>query len=263
MNIRIRSILIIYFSFFHAHILHTSAIRRAVIIIHGTFASGSQWYRKGGDFFKAISHSFKDHTVESFNWSGKTTRDERLQAGEILNEFIKLKYNPEDEISIIGHSHGVNVGIVASQLLEKHSIKRFYALAPPVSAFDYMPNMERIKKFHNLFSYGDRIQPVLNSFKRVYPDHPRITNTQITINTLCPEHSSLHHPVVGNYLPELDDLLFPNKDCVLHLHTKKKPYVAIDATREKDLEIDRRHLEKLVGGFVFLRASSPHNYLQR
>ena len=93
-----------------------------VIIIHGTWAKNESWYQKEGSFFHEIevANNYMQVVDEivSFSWSGKLGYPEQLDAGKKLAEKI-LEY---DFVILIGHSHGVTVGIISSMMLgEKNS----------------------------------------------------------------------------------------------------------------------------------------------
>lgn len=179
------------------------------IVIHGTWGSRETWYKKGGDFFTTLEHNVhKDATVVSFSWSGKLDNHSRTQAGHELAHYIQL-YPPETIINLIGHSHGGNVGALATQELAQsphnhHRIHRLYTLATPVNTKSYMPDMRIIEHFYNLFSLDDCIQPVLGIFGRVYPPHPRSANIRIVIGNKGPDHEDLHSPCIAALLPQLE-----------------------------------------------------------
>ena len=179
------------------------------IIVHGTWASKESWHQPGGDFFEAVKLSQsarKYDQVISFVWSGKNNDYERFQAGLQLAEMI----DGFDSVTLIAHSHGATVGIIASQLLYEqyqfygapadYQIKRFYALGVPVNKYDVLPNMNVIEHFYNLFSFEDLIQPVFGVFGRTFAVHDRIANLSVTINGRAPSHSEIHDPLIGKYV---------------------------------------------------------------
>ena len=91
--------------------------KSACIIIHGTWAQNETWYRPSGNFFEAVKSCnqelcFVDEIV-SFSWSGKLGYLAQLQAAQNLAELIDLY----DFVILIGHSQGVTVGIIASQII--------------------------------------------------------------------------------------------------------------------------------------------------
>lgn len=89
-----------------------------VILIHGSFANDSSWCKPGGDFYEVLSKKAKllDHKVVPFTWTGKLSDRDRFQGAECLAKMI-LSYPEDEEVILVGHSHGGNVINLASKLL--------------------------------------------------------------------------------------------------------------------------------------------------
>lgn len=186
--------------------------KSACIIVHGTWASDTAWYRHSGDFYESVLACNQElqlvDEIIPFTWSGKLGHPAQLQAGQELAQIITTY----DLVILIGHSHGVTVGIIASQLLQNdctngnnfNKVDTFYALGVPVDEMNLMPNMNVIQTFYNLFSFGDNVQTVNGNYKRVYSSHERIVNLSIQINDQHPEHHQLHHPIIGRHLLKID-----------------------------------------------------------
>lgn len=227
-----------------------SCSKTVFIIVHGTWATQAGWYMPGGDFFNAVKNNTEkeETSVIPYCWSGKNNYKVRIKAAEGLVQLIQ-SYSPETIIWLITHSHGGNVGIIASQLLTQiattHKINIFYALGTPISTSAYQPNMDRIEYFYNLFSFEDYIQPVLGFFQREYPPHERIANIRVTINNKEPTHEELHSPLVGQWLPFLHEFLTTStpsfdftKPGIIHFADNTKPFYEIDKERKQLLEKD-------------------------
>ncbi len=92
--------------------------KSAVILVHGSFATFSEWCTPKGDFYKELEKSAKlfNQKLISFSWSGKPTNIEIIKGAHSLSKVI-LSYPENEEIILIGHSHGGNVINFASQLL--------------------------------------------------------------------------------------------------------------------------------------------------
>ena len=99
-------------------LLFTTHIKAIVIIVHGSFAAKSDWYKPGGNFYKELELAAKllNQKVTYFSWSGLPTEIEIIKGAEGLAKTI-LNYPENEEIIVIGHSHGGNVINFASQLL--------------------------------------------------------------------------------------------------------------------------------------------------
>ena len=88
----------------------------ATLIVHGTWAhvgKSPRWFQEGGDFFDYVrTNEAESSSVISFHWSGENTDDARLDA---VVEFSRWVKNLQaEEISVIAHSHGVNVVVDAT-----------------------------------------------------------------------------------------------------------------------------------------------------
>jgi hypothetical protein len=234
---------------------HTRVVKNIWLIIHGTFAKKASWHTAQGDFFKTLQERIGPNgSIYNFIWSGENSYKARTQAGVACKNFIKTIMEPGDRLHIVGHSHGGNVAILAAQELTKEksplTIHKLITLGTPVCTMHYIPDMQRISSVYNLFSYGDRIQPVIRMFKRTYPEHKNIYNIQIQCNGLCPSHTELRYPLIAKHLPELEHLTKDQKNPLLiHFFDKKKATVTLDSNRTKDLETDIIFTEQLLTCF--------------
>jgi hypothetical protein len=215
------------------------------IIVHGTWGLEKTWYVPGGDFFDALEISAKEHnaTVVPFSWTGKNSIQARQKAAQNLTKLIET-YDKATEITVIAHSHGGNVTIIASHLLHKNKIFCLYTLGTPINRSLY-PNMDTIRYCYNFFSFEDLVQPVLGMFEREYAPHERIANVRIVINGKEPDHTDLHHTLVGKWLPQLHYIgVYANikmfEPSILYFSDTQSPVYKVDANRTELLERDRQ-----------------------
>lgn len=222
-----------------------------IIIIPGTWASNETWHKPGGNFFESVAQNNKNRTLVTFNWSCKNDFESRKKAARELKNLI-YTYTVDTNIYIVAHSHGGNVGILASQLLENEidspKIKAFLGLGIPVEPEEYFPNMDRIDHFFNFFSFNDFIQPVFGMFYRIYPYHERIINIETFINYKEPTHMEMHNPIIGKWLffafekivKKINKNNISARDIIMiRFFEKKKPIYKIDKDIEKKIEVDR------------------------
>ncbi|MFH1644666.1 MAG: alpha/beta fold hydrolase [bacterium] len=89
-----------------------------IILVHGSFASNSQWYSPRGNFFQELETQAKqfDQKVIPFSWSGQPNNVDIIHGAESLAKVIE-SYPENEQIILIGHSHGGNVINYASTLL--------------------------------------------------------------------------------------------------------------------------------------------------
>ena len=183
------------------------------ILVHGTWGADAEWHQSSSDFYKTLEVSAQRYNkkIVSFTWSGKFNHKNRVKAAKQLVKLI-CSYPEHTSINIISHSHGSNVGNIASQLLSeskqhKNMIDSFFAFGTPVDTKKYMPNMNAIKRYYNFFSYNDWVQPILGFFERVYPPHHRIANLRLIIDCMHPSHRSILVPAIARWLPDFPDKL--------------------------------------------------------
>lgn len=233
--------------------LHAQSV---FIIIHGTWSADSAWYMPKGDFFEALEQTVanKNSAVVSFRWSGGAGHESRLKAAHNLVKLIRT-YDPSVTLYVVAHSHGGNVVALASHMLEeeennRHHIHVLFALGTPVMS-NYLPNMNTIHYLYNLFSLEDLIQTVLGISGREYPEHSRIANLRVFINGKEPNHSDLHHAVLGKWLPYLhihfkrylkDQGItdYISEPCIAYFSHDKAPEYVFDINRTELLERDRQ-----------------------
>ncbi len=112
------------------------------VIIHGTFARKSKWYRPGEDFHRYIKkkvfpdvYSGKDY----FFWSGRYSHGARRKAARKLVDWCRD--HPARLYRFISHSHGANVVNIATRL--GLSACTLIHLSPPVHK-RYLPKMTNV-----------------------------------------------------------------------------------------------------------------------
>ena len=222
-----------------------AASKTVYIIVPGTWSAEYGWHSQGGEFFESLKKSVNAQTtsIMTYYWSGKNNHKSREYAAQGLSNLIQ-SFPQDYEINLITHSHGSNVGILASQLLTKntlHKINAFFAFGTPVDPESYFPAMNIIHHFYNFFSYSDFVQTVLGTFQRIYPEHERIANISITINSMQPNHDTIHHPLIAQWLSTMHTCL-PTFDFKkpgnIAFFTHKNPEYCIEHNRIELLEED-------------------------
>jgi pimeloyl-ACP methyl ester carboxylesterase len=231
------------------------------IVVHGTWPADADWYLPGGDFFdELVRNTIKQKAyVVPYNWSGKLSHASRVQAAKGLAHVIQ-SYPVDTPIYVVGHSHGGNVALLASQILGKdrhneHIIQALYTLGTPISEEQYFPDMNVIMYVYNFYSRSDMVQSVFGTFGREFADHRRIANLRITIEGKEPGHSDLHHPVVARWIPCIPDYLaqknvnsfqffsFINPG-VIHFNFQSEPRYEIDLREVASKKLVRMYLLK-------------------
>ncbi len=209
-----------------------------VVLVHGSFAKKNQWHLPGGDFYEAIKAPAQQHghNVISFQWSGMPLNKDIETAAKKLAYFINTYPNTEEEMILIGHSHGGNVIMKASQELDQQkksamgrcdilitarvrafmmsnhttkqsTIHKAYLLGTPIDTKNFMPSMDVIKNICALYSSKDLIQPVMGFYKRKMPNISNCSNLKTWIDNHGPNHAKLHHPTIGQWLLDIPEKL--------------------------------------------------------
>jgi len=192
-------------------------INAIIILVHGTFATGSKWWQPGGDFYQALEQEATkiNEKIHLLNWTGALNNSARIKAAKNLAELVlSLKTVNNEKIIIIGHSFGGNVINLASKLLYhsenipsfysfedtaefvqsyrdlaklrakrccKNLIEVVYLLGTPIDLDQFHPNMYVIKYLCNLFSPNDKVQSVLGFYGKKVENLERIANFEIII----------------------------------------------------------------------------------
>jgi hypothetical protein len=242
----------------HVFVAHA---HRVCILVPGTWSYQTSWAQPDAEFCTELAKQCDELIV--FWWSAHHTHNSRMSAaGDLMKRISNLP--PDISIMIVSHSHGTNVANVATQLLKQHQhphkIESIYALATPINTETYYPHMDVVQEFYNLFSFGDLIQPVLGCFSRIYPQHERIANINITINGKDPNHCSIHDHRVAQWLSLIPKHFMDHKmngfeqfafhhPGTIHFYDDRPPQYEIDYMRDAWLEADRyvqNSLERMV-----------------
>jgi hypothetical protein len=115
------------------------------LLVHGTFARNDAWWQPGGDFHSyLLANVLPDlYTgADRFDWSGNYSDAARLIAASELQAWIS-NHNVTDPL-IMGHSHGANVILLATQL--GVTMREAVLLSCPVHWPQYAPDFSRVGK---------------------------------------------------------------------------------------------------------------------
>lgn len=171
------------------------------IIVHGTFAATTTWWRQGAPFWTHIDGltGTAYRGDDPFFWSGDNNDTARCIAATALVQWVAN--HPCDNLDAVAHSHGGNVCFLASRMGVK--FRRLVTLGTPIRT-EYLPNLKVIGQLHNVFSTSDFIQTPGGTFPncrgegRTLGDCGQITNHRASddgMGTGSPGHSDLHEPV--------------------------------------------------------------------
>ncbi len=121
-------------------------------VLHGTWASGSQWWRRRGAFSRALDAMHpgvwrcRNVQVTEQPWSGDNTHTAREEGGERLFQHIQRLAERKAQgdvayrdINLVAHSHGGNVVLSALRRLAETDIRvrNVVLLATPQMRLEY------------------------------------------------------------------------------------------------------------------------------
>jgi hypothetical protein len=138
-----------------------------LFVIHGTWSEhaksfkdiAAEWYQYVLRYAQGLAETKKTSIeVISYGWTGSNSTAERLKAAKSLALIISQIYKNYNIITV-GHSHGCNVAIAASNLLEEQKIDLMINMAAPVRDFtnqEFIP--KGVAKLVSFYSTSDMMQ---------------------------------------------------------------------------------------------------------
>lgn len=163
--------------------------------VHGTWApkTGTSWWQWPSAFCAYIDGITGDvyKGPDPFFWSGYNADPHRRAAAKSLKAWIDN--HPCDKLTLIAHSHGGNVALLATR--EGAKIDRLILLGTPIRA-DYTPVLQQIgKSIANVYSFGDHMQTPIGSIPHTRGEGRTLADTKEVVNYLTSTtvgHSDLH-----------------------------------------------------------------------
>ncbi len=128
------------------------------VIVPGTFYNKENWSesRAAGDFIANVENTFGEEP-KILSWSGGNSRSARSEGASMLVDLIdNHPFTADEKLNLIGHSHGGNIAIEASHLIDRR-IDNLVTLGTPVRQ-DYKVNEQVIGNHVNAYSYLDPVQ---------------------------------------------------------------------------------------------------------
>lgn len=166
-----------------------TTVREITIIVHGTWASDSEWWRPGGDFFDYLRDDLGRSDLygksDQFKWSGKNRDRKRKKAGSELDKWLRA--HPADEVNVLGHSHGANVAMLATR--EGIRMDRLIMLSPPVRK-DYFAKWSNVGQAYNIQAAFDPVVAIARGGQ--WFNLPQVKEKKMRTSG----HSASHEPKV-------------------------------------------------------------------
>ena len=117
--------------------------RETALLVHGTWASDHPWYQPGGGFFQYIQGLRPDlyDGADFFRWGGGWSDGARLAGATALKQWVEQRN--EGGLDLIGHSHGANVMLKATEL--GLQVGQAVLLSCPVHVDKYFPSFAHLQ----------------------------------------------------------------------------------------------------------------------
>ena len=115
------------------------------LLVHGTFARNATWWQPGGGFHGYLHANVLPDLytgADRFEWSGGYSDAARQIAATDLQAWINSHGVPDP--LIVGHSHGANVVLLATQL--GVTLSKAVLLSCPVHWPEYAPDFSQVGK---------------------------------------------------------------------------------------------------------------------
>ena len=152
-----------------------------VIPVHGTWSSPSTWKNLDG-IRNATNNLFGDNTLgKAFQWSGGNYAEMRTEAANDLVQFVRDQLIGKDDsepITIVGHSHGGNVGIEAINTMvgmdefKGRQINLLTINTPVRDDYQLSENAQKRVSHVNVYDPKDPVQICGGNSIRVLPYKP-------------------------------------------------------------------------------------------
>ncbi|MGG1654438.1 RHS repeat-associated core domain-containing protein, partial [Paenibacillus sp. NRS-1780] len=188
---------------------YTDPSGHKVWLVHGTISDPSTWDNSKNYIEKELFHE----PIKALPWSGKNSDGARVEGAEIVaNEIYNYhKAHPKEPIRIMGHSHGGNVSIMATNILAKRGmhVDTLITIATPIRGYRLETD---VGQHINVYNYNDIIQInggsiwVLGDAKRKYPG---AENVEVKLPSYFIKHPIEAHSVMHSSPNILDKYVKP------------------------------------------------------
>ena len=124
--------------------------------VHGTWSNPSTWSK---ETITEVKTAVGNKTDVLFQWSGYNIHAARYEAAIKLVNEIYRKRNPDEPLTLIGHSHGGNVAIIAANMLSKMGVKvdKLITINTPVRP-EYQLREGAVGVHYNVYTESDLVQ---------------------------------------------------------------------------------------------------------
>jgi len=132
-------------------------------LVHGTYSNALTWKSLGSAENNPILNIFKNTTLVNFSWSGKNLDIARQKAAIELVASVKANMKDGEPITIVGHSHGGNVAILAANIMANDpdfdcKEINIVTINTPVREYKLSAISKLIINHYNIYDKNDPVQ---------------------------------------------------------------------------------------------------------
>jgi hypothetical protein len=138
---------------------HVDPDGKLTIVTAGTWAEKDATFRANGAFFGRVMKSIPDRAYVSFRWSGSNTSAGRSNAARSMASLVRhYNFAPGEQLNMVDHSHGGNVGIEAINLGLGRKVDNLITLGTPVRDDYSLKNPSSVGNFIAVSNVVDPVQ---------------------------------------------------------------------------------------------------------
>lgn len=124
--------------------------------VHGTWSTPNTFPKLTR---ATVNDIFNNTTGAAFDWTGFNSDEFRQSAGRKLAEHIVANRDPGQALTLVGHSHGGNVAIIATNILKNEynlEVDNLLTINTPVREYELDSDLSTLH--FNVFHKGDPVQ---------------------------------------------------------------------------------------------------------
>ncbi|MBE0336606.1 hypothetical protein E0698_08950 [Paenibacillus sp. 23TSA30-6] len=189
---------------------YTDPSGHKVWLVHGTFAYLNTWNNSKNYIEKELFHE----PIDTPRWSGKNKNGARVKGAKIVaNEIYNYhQTHPKEPIRIMGHSHGGNVSIMATNILAKRGVHvdTLITIATPVRGYKLKTD---VGQHINVYNDYDLVQKELGgsiwTLGQAMRTFSGAENVKVKLSSYFSTHRIEAHSVMHNNPNTLDKYVKP------------------------------------------------------
>ena len=158
-----------------------------IFCIHGTWSNPKTFSVLQNENYKTIMNITHNNVAMTFKWSGYNTDKARRRAAKDLANFVieQHKKTPDEPITLLGHSHGGNVAIMAANILKKKGYKVDYLITINTPVREYQVDEGAVGTHVNIYQHYDPIQANGGNTVNI-PDQTKVILTPFGLPIVIP-----------------------------------------------------------------------------